>query len=187
MNRSARLRLWMVAIGMAAGAHVLAQQQTATGQAAAQMHGGCGNYATNLSSEMRLMAGEAVKVRAGTDAENAPMEATGRAMEVHLRPQTEVHLAAAPAQDRGGAERKAGLVQLGKLDAGEWRVSLDRFAWVDLVSRGQLLASGAFEMQTECPTIFKTVVFEVPEAMPVVLELTGASEEMVRVVVTRAK
>jgi hypothetical protein len=153
----------------------------------AQMHGGCGNYTADLSNEMRLMAGDAVEVKAGTDAGNAPMGALGRVMEVHLAPQTGVHLAAAPAQDRGGAERKAGLVGFEKLEAGEWRVSLDRFAWVDLVRGGQLLESGAFEMQTECGALFKTVVFHVPAAGGAVLELTGASEAAVRVLVTRAK
>ncbi len=162
-----------------------------------KMQGGCGAYSIDLGNEMRLMAGEAVKVEAGRDVAGAPAEQTGQAMEVHLRPQTEVELAAAPAQDRGGAERKAGLVRLtsgvgdtkgnGELEAGDWRVSVDRFVWVDLVGSGQLMESGAFAMERDCPTIFKTVVFHVPEAMPAVLELTGASEGTVRVVVTRAK
>jgi hypothetical protein len=42
-------------------------------------------------------------------------------------------------------------------------------------------------MQTECGALFKTVVFHVPEAGGAVLELTGASEAAVRVLVTRAK
>ncbi len=171
----------LLAAALGAGAGAMGQASTA------QMHGGCGNYTADLSNEMRLMAGDALDVKAGTDAGNVPMGALGRAMEVHLAPQTAVHLAAAPAQDRGGAERKAGLVGFEKLEAGDWRVSLDRFAWVDLVRGGQLLETGAFEMQTECPTVFKTVVFHVPEAGPVVLELTGASEGAVRVLVSRAK
>lgn len=182
---------WMMAIAVAAATQAMAQaspQQQGAGQSsAAPMEGGCGSYSVDLSSEMRLMAGEAVKVDAGRDVAGAPVAATGRALEVHLRPQTEVELAAAPAQDRGGPERKAGLVRLGTMEAGDWRVSVDRFAWIDLVGGGQLMESTTFAMERGCATVLKTVVFHVPAAMPVVLELTGADEATVRVLVSRAK
>lgn len=184
MREILRHGIWLAA-ALAGG--VAAMGQVAASAQAASMHGGCGNYTADLSNEMRLMTAETVDVKAGTDAGNAPMGAVGRAMEVHLASQAAVHLAAAPAQDRGGAERKAGLVGFEKLEAGDWRVSVDRFVWIDLVRAGELLESGAFQMESECPALFKTVVFHVPEATPVVLELTGASDQAVRVLLTRAK
>ncbi len=149
-----------------------------------QMHGGCGNYAVDLKAEMRLMAGPALAVTAGPAAEDAPRVETGRALEVTLLPQAEVRFAAPPVRNSAGDDRRGGLLRLGVLHAGDWRVSADRYVWIDLAGAGRLLASPGFEMQTGCATIFKTIVFRVPEATAVDVQLSGASSATVRLLVT---
>ncbi len=176
----------LVSLGAVLLCAALAAQDMPQKQSMDQMHGGCDNYRTNLKSEMQLMAMTPLEVTAGANAGAAPMIPQSKAVVVSLMPQTQVHLAAPPAQDRGGPDRRAGLLSLGTLSAGDWRVSLDRFAWVDVVASGSVLPNPSFEMQTGCAAIFKTVVFHVAEAQPVILQLSGASAEPVRVLITRA-
>ncbi len=149
-----------------------------------QMHGGCGNYRTSLKSEMQLMAMTPFEVTAGANAGAAPTIPQSKAVVVSLMPQTQVRLAAPPAQDRGDPDRRAGLLSLGTLSAGDWRVSLDRFAWIDAVASGHVLPNPSFEMQTGCAAIFKTVVFHVTEAEPVILQLSGAGSASLKLLVT---
>jgi len=152
-----------------------------------QMHGGCDNYAANLTTEMRLMSMNAVQINAASQAAEAPQVRTSQVFSINLLPQSQVHFALAPAQDRGGPERWAGLVALGTLPKGNWRVSADKSVWIDLIGSGQLLPSPAFEMQTECPTIFKTVVFEAPGTVTVLLQISGATTQSVRLLITSAE
>jgi hypothetical protein len=155
-------------------------------QPMAQMHGGCDNYRTNLTAELQLMAMTPAEVTAGASAGEAPALPQSKAVVVSLLPQSQVRLAAPPAQDRGGADRRAGLVSLGALSAGDWRVSLGSFAWIDAVASGRLLPNPSFEMQSGCAAIFKTVVFHVSEAEPVILQLSGADTQSIRVLLTPA-
>ena len=161
-------------------------QSTPQRQPMDQMHGGCDNYAANLKTEMQLMSMTPIEVTAAADAEGAPPVQTSRALLVDLLPQAQVHFAVQPSQDRGGPDRRAGLLSLGALTPGDWRISVDRFAWIDMSASGRLLPTPSFEMQTGCATIFKTVVFHVPETEPVILQLSGAGSPSVRLLITPA-
>jgi len=134
-----------------------------------------------------LMSRKPVEVSAAIVAREAPPVQTSSALLVALRPQSQVHFAVPPAQDRGSPDKRAGLLLLGTLSPGDWRVSADSFAWIDMAASGTLLPSPSFEMQTGCATIFKTVVFHVSEATPTILQINGVSSPSMRLLITPVK
>ncbi len=149
-----------------------------------QMHGGCDRYAVDLKSETHLMAGTPSVVTAAFAASEAPKVPVSQALDVALLPQASVHFALPPAQNHAEPNIRAGLLSLGVLPEGDWRVSADHFVWIDMVGASHLLASPGFEMQTRCAIIFKTVVFRVPAAMPVYLQLSGSKSASVKLLIT---
>ena len=149
-----------------------------------QMSGGCGDYGADLRSELRLMGGALAKISAAGDVAAAPQIEPGKAYAVDLLPQAQVHFPVPPKQDRGGDGRSAGMLSLGNLAAGSWRVSTDSPVWIDLLAGGKAVTSSGFEMKTECPAILKTVVFAVPGGVPVLLQINGAPQHSVRLLVT---
>jgi hypothetical protein len=151
-----------------------------------QMHGGCDHYAVDLKSEMHLMAAPSLGVTAASAAAETPGVPASQALEVTLLPQSNVHFILPPAQNHTGPDRRAGLLSLGVLPKGDWRVSADQFVWIDMVGARHLLASPSFEMQTGCAVILKTVVFHVPEAMLADLQLSGANSATVKLLITPA-
>jgi hypothetical protein len=133
------------------------------------------------------MSGPLAAVSAGGTSAGAPRIMPGQAYEVTLLPQEQVHLPLPPAQDRGGAGRSAGVLSLGNLPRGRWRVSTDNPVWLDLAASGQSIPSSDFEMKMECPTILKSVVFAVPGNAPVLLQVNGATKQSVRLLITPAE
>lgn len=149
-----------------------------------QMEGGCGDFTADLHSELKLMSGQLTSITAGSSVADAAQIRAGVAYSVQLLPQHQVHFAVPPAQNRDGEGRSAGVLSLGDLPAGNWRISTDNPVWLDLVAAGQLLNSSSFEMKSGCPTILKTVVYAVPGTSPVVIQVNGATQPSVRILVT---
>jgi hypothetical protein len=150
------------------------------------MRGGCGDYTANLHSEMKLMSGQLISVTAGSTAENAARIRPGVAYSVHLLSQQQVHFALPPVQNRNGTGRSAGVLSVGTLPAGKWRISTDNPVWLDLVASGQIVDASAFEMKMGCTTILKTVVWAVRGKAPLLIQVNGATQPSVRLLVTPA-
>ena len=148
-----------------------------------EMHGDCTNFATDLGQEFRLMASSARASPTSVSPQNAPVASPG-VFDFTLHPQSLVRFAADPAQQRGGDDSFAGVVSLGNLAEGHWRISADNGAWIDLVADGDLLASPEFEMQTGCAELFKTVTFEQPARGPVLMQISGSKTAEIRITIT---
>ena len=148
-----------------------------------EMHGDCTNFATDLDREFALMTSSAPASATGAGPEDAPVVSPG-VFDFTLHPQSQVRFAATPAQERGGDDSFAGVVSLGDLPEGHWRVSADSGAWIDLVAGGELLDSPEFEMQTGCAELFKTVTFEHDGMGPVLMQITGSRSAQIRISIT---
>ncbi|HXW61680.1 MAG TPA: hypothetical protein VEJ45_03710 [Candidatus Acidoferrales bacterium] len=163
---------------------VTAPTGTAHNQAMGKMQGGCGDYTADLHSEMKLMSAQLTDVTSGSGAADAAQIRPGVAYSVRLLPQQQVHFALPPGQNRGGAGRSAGVLSLSDLPAGSWRISTDNPVWLDLVASGQIVDSSAFEMKMACTTILKTVLYTVRGKGPVLIQVNGATQRTVRLLVT---
>lgn len=148
-----------------------------------EMHGGCRDYASDVQAALAALRGPRTRVLASRAprAPRATLE-VGRAYQVHLRPAARVEYLEDPGRGWGQGGR-AGLVEFHPPRAGAYRVSLSRKLWIDAVQEGATVPTHAFEMQTGCADLFKSVVYVLGEA-PVVLQLGGRGGDQVGLVVT---
>lgn len=161
-------------------------QEPARSRPMSEMHGPCSNYQVDLAREFALMKEADVAVAAGRSVAEASRMPVSAPVRLGLTAQDQVAFVVPPAQDRGGTDRFAGIVSLGELPKGLWRVSAASGVWVDLVAGGAPLRSPTFEMQTQCPDVFKSVVFELPANGTVLVQVTGSKEDYVRLLLTPA-
>lgn len=153
-------------------------------QAMGGMQGGCGDYSADLHLEMKLMSGRLTSVTASREATRPPRIRPGAAYSVHLLPQEQVHFMLPPGQNRNGAGRSAGMLSLRDLPAGNWRISTDNPVWIDVVASGRIVNSSSFEMKMGCTTILKTVVYALRDKTPLLIQVNGATQQSVRLLVT---
>ncbi|MFV3127644.1 hypothetical protein [Niveispirillum sp. KHB5.9] len=96
---------------------------------------------------------------AGASVDAAPVIAPGKAVELALRPEGGVKLAATPGKVGTGTSF-AGLFSLTVDRPGTWRVALGKAAWIDLVKDGAAIASTAHGHGPACTGIRKIVDFD---------------------------
>lgn len=147
-----------------------------------QMRGDCAAFALDVRREAALWASPATALTASAEAPSAPVLTAGTLAALTLLPQGEVAFAVAPEQDRGAPDRFAGHLRLTIPEAGLWRIAASNGLWYDAVVDGALVPSAAFEMQTQCRSPFKVVVFDLP-AGEVSLQFNGSPAPMVEVLV----
>ena len=140
-----------------------------------QMRGTCSDFQWNLAREFSLWTGAPLAVSAATKAANAPAVLLERRHDVALAPTAGVTFAQPPQQVRGEPGRYSGIVRFSVPADGRYRVS----------AGDRLVESAAFEMQTRCDTIFKSVVFDLTAGTPLLLQFNGSPTEVVGVLITR--
>lgn len=147
------------------------------------MRGPCTDFAMDISREVEVWtAGPVVQADAGAEAAAASLFAAGELARLALHPHPEVDFAIAPEQDRGADDNFSGHARVTIPTAGLWRVAASNGLWYDVVVDGAIVPSAAFEMQTQCGTPFKVVVFGL-SAGEVALQFNGSRSAMVEVLV----
>jgi hypothetical protein len=68
--------------------------------------------------------------------------------------------------------------------AGPYRVSLDQGFWIDVVSNQKYIESTDFGGISGCNAPRKVVIFNLPAGQDLVLQLSGAAKDRVRVTLT---
>lgn len=138
-----------------------------------EMHGDCSNYLTDISGDLTLWAKAPTPIVAASTAAEAPAAPLESRLRIALKPHPEVRFAAAPEQMRGTPEKFSGLIAVKVEAAGAYRVSASNGLWVDVVGPTGLVPSRAFEMQTKCDRIFKTVTYDLPANALLIVQLNG--------------
>jgi hypothetical protein len=156
-----------------------------SGIAAAEPPDPCSQFAWNVTHELALFAATPTASAAGKDAVSAPLIRGERLYELILTPQSQVTFALSPGKKALADGAFAGLAQVRITTPGRYRVSLDGPFWIDLVANGKLLVSRDFTGNHECKSLRKLVEFQLP-AGEVLLQLSGAGQERVRVSLTRS-
>ena len=107
----------------------------------------------------------------------------GKGVDAQLRHNGEVAVPVLPAKP-GGSVSYGGLYGLKIAEAGDYQVSLGSGAWIELVQGKSVTESAAHAPGPACTTLKKTVVFPLKPGR-YVLEITGAGEPVLPVMVTR--
>jgi hypothetical protein len=139
----------------------------------------------DITQEHALFSKAREAISAGHDLASAPVMKAQKMYELALSPQSGVTFILPPAKKMLADGAFAGLVHMQVPAAGAYRVSLDQGFWIDVVGDQKFIESTDFGGVPGCTAPRKVVIFNLP-AGDVVLQLSGASKDHVRVTLTPA-
>ncbi|MEP6547329.1 MAG: hypothetical protein ABJD53_07660 [Gammaproteobacteria bacterium] len=153
---------------------------------ATPVHGddGCIDFKWDVSKERALFAGTPSAIKAGMDAKSAPVIVPNRLYKLRLAAPAQVTFALSPLKKKAAEGAFAGLARLKISAAGSYRVAIDVPVWIDVVSRGALVAAKDYEGQHNCSAPHKIVEFELSGAQPLILQFSNGRSENILLTVT---
>jgi hypothetical protein len=146
----------------------------------------CGAFSWDLTLERALFGAAPEAMIAGHDTQTAPVLDADTLYELQLSPERNVSFAAAPGGKHHDPDGYAGLARLGVSPAGTFRLSTDQPVWLDVVLKGQVIASKDFQDHAGCSTPHKVVEFDLPASVALMLQISGAKGSTVRLTLTPA-
>jgi hypothetical protein len=144
----------------------------------------CTGFKWDVSKEHALFAGSAASLIAGKNTASAPAIATDHLYELKLTPQTQVTFALPPGKTMLTDGAYAGLATFRVATPGAYRVAVDVPFWIDVVADGRLVATKDFQGQHGCDAPHKIVEYELAAGQPLVLQVSGSTNAVVRLTVT---
>jgi hypothetical protein len=144
----------------------------------------CSGFAFDLSRELALMSGSKQPIAAARRSEQRVAIEPGKAYQVTLVDQASVRLPAPAGKLTVAEGSHAGILHLMPIKSRTIRVTLDEPAWVDIVSAGKVIESTRHTGGHDCPSLRKSVEFDVVPEAPLVLQLSGSTEKTLTVLVT---
>jgi hypothetical protein len=170
----ARIRTFLVVLGLIG----------AQAARAAPVDDACVDFKWDVSKERALFAGTPESLTAGKDSKSAPIVAPNRLYKLRLLAQDQVVFSASPTKKPEGKSAYAGLAAFKISMPGSYRISVDQPFWIDVVSKGSLVAAKDFQGQHSCRAPHKIVEFELVDTRPHVLQFSNARSDSVLVTVT---
>jgi len=152
--------------------------------AAALADDGCLDFKWDVSQVRALFAGPAQSMPAGSDHKSAPALQLNRLYALKLLPQDGVGFVTKPGARNVLSPAYAGLATFQISQPGSYRVSIDSPFWIDVVAGGTLVPAKDFQGQHGCSAPHKIVEFDLPGARPLVLQLSNAVQDEIRVTIT---
>jgi len=149
-----------------------------------QMHGDCSAFAWNMSQEFTLWNGQPAAARASAEVDAVPTIPVSQRVDLALHPHPQVRFVTQPETDRGGPNKYSGLAAFKVDRAGLYRISASSGLWIDVVVDGKRVPSSAFEMQTECKSVFKSVAYTLPANARLIVQLNGSATPNTTIAIT---
>jgi hypothetical protein len=146
----------------------------------------CDGFSWNVAHERALFASAPRAAAAGHDAASAPQLEPDRLYQLQLTAAGQVTLALPPGKRPASETRYAGLARFSLQHPGSYRVSLDQPAWIDIVADGKMIDSADFQGRAGCQAPHKVVQFSLPAGHELLLQLSGAPSDSVRLTITPA-
>jgi hypothetical protein len=146
----------------------------------------CAAFKWNVTEERAVFSQKAQAATAGRDAPAAPAMKTSTLYELALAPQESVKFVVKPGKKGLSDGAFAGVLHFRAPTTGAYRISLDQGLWVDVVSHQALLESTDFTGAHDCSAPRKIVQYDLPAGEDLVLQLSGAAKDRVRVAITSA-
>jgi hypothetical protein len=146
----------------------------------------CNGFKWKVTEERAVFSQKAHPSAAGHDTASAPSIKPKTLYELSLSAQDSVKFAVPPGKKMLPDGAFGGLVHFRVPQAGAYRVSLDQGFWVDIVSHQQLIESTDFTGAHDCSAPRKIVQYNLPAGEDLVLQLSGATKDRVRVALTPA-
>jgi len=149
-----------------------------------QMHGDCSAFAWNMSQEFKLWNAPPTAARSSAEVSAAPTIPVSQRVDLALLPHPQVRFVTPPETDRGGPNKYSGLAVFKVDRSGLYRISASSGLWIDVVADGKRVPSSAFEMQTECKSVFKSVAYTLPADTRLIVQLNGSATPTTTIAIT---
>ena len=155
-----------------------------SGPSLASADDACAGFKWDVSQERTLFGSSALAQPAGKDVTSATNILSNRLYELQLAPQSQVIFSVPPGKKTADGGY-AGLAALKVPASGSYRFSLDLPFWIDVVINSKLVPAKDYEGQKGCNAPHKIVVFDVDANQKILVQISGASQPVVRLTVTR--
>ncbi len=146
----------------------------------------CSGFKWNVAREHALFSKAGEPITAGHDLASAPVMKVDQLYELTLSSQDGVKFVLPPGKKGLPDGAFAGLVHFQVPATGAYRVSLDQGFWIDVVGNQKLIESTDFTGSHTCPGPRKIVMYNLPAGQDLVLQLSAATKDHVRVTLTPA-
>jgi hypothetical protein len=144
----------------------------------------CTGFKWNITQEHALFTQAPQAATAGHDLASAPNMKAQQLYELTLAPQNTVTFVVPPGKKSLADGAFAGLAHLKVPAAGSYRISLDAGFWIDVVGNQKLIESTDFGGMHGCDAPRKVVIFNLPAGDDLVLQISQAVKDHVRVTLT---
>lgn len=152
--------------------------------AGSQARNECSGFAFDLSEELKLFAGAPLKLEAASTTQSATVLQNKQLYQVMLSTQKSVRFAAPPDKATIADGSYAGILKLTPARSGTLRVTLNESAWIDVIDAGRVLDSTRHTGSHDCSLVRKSVEFSVRSNSPLLLQISGSTQESVSLAVT---
>ena len=146
----------------------------------------CTGFKWDVTKEVALFRGPGTALVMGRDLGAAPRIKTGTLYELRLAPQSDLTFVMAPGKKLPAEGAYAGVALLELPTPGNYRVSVDTGAWIDVVANGEPAATRDFQGRQTCDGPHKIVELDLSPAREFILQLSGSVKPAVRLTVTPA-
>lgn len=145
----------------------------------------CRTFTWDVANELALLATQPSPIHASAGGAETPANiALGTFYRVTLKPQAAVTLAAKPGKPTLEDDASAGLLTFRVPADGRYRVAITSRHWIDVVDRGQVVASLDFQGHRGCPLVHKIVEFQLSAGRDLMLQYSRAHDLVSGVLIT---
>jgi molybdate transport system substrate-binding protein len=144
----------------------------------------CSGFRFDVSKELKVFSGKPREVAATTAANSAAAIDVNQVYAVKLSDQSKVSFATTPGKSTVADGSYAGLLKIASPRTQIIRVTATEAAWLDVVSGGKLIESTRHTGSGNCNVLRKVVEFTVAPDQPVTIQVSGSTEQQIKLAVT---
>ena len=144
----------------------------------------CSGFRFDVSKELKVFESKPREVAATTAANSAAPINVDQLYTVKLTDQSKVSFATAPGKSTVADGSYAGLLKIASPRTQTIRVTATEAAWLDVVSGGKLVESTRHTGSGNCKILRKVVEFNIAPDQPVMIQVSGSTEQQIKLAVT---
>jgi hypothetical protein len=144
----------------------------------------CSGFRFDVSKELKVFSGKPRDVAATAAANSGAAIDVNQVYAVKLTDQSKVSFATTPGKSTVADGSYAGLLRITSPRTQTIRVTATEAAWLDVVSGGKLVESTRHTGSGNCNVLRKVVEFNVAPDQPVTIQVSGSTEQQIKLAVT---
>lgn len=144
----------------------------------------CSGFRFDVSKELKVFESKPREIAATTAANSATAIEVNQLYSVKLADQSKVSFATTPGKSTVADGSFAGVLKVTSPKAQTIRVTATEAAWLDVLSGDKLIESSRHTGSGNCKVLRKVVEFNVAPDKPVTIQVSGSTEQQIKLAVT---